>query len=102
MCWTIHSSQSGGRGVNYQIISNNMPSILNDTMYLEEYGWIGAGKARICIENDGLFKLNSQKKTLDFSSTFFINFVFVIFTRNKCITCGPNIHLPHPRNKQPL
>ena len=65
MCWKIHSSQSGGRGVTYQIISNLMPSILlNNTMYLEEYGWVGAGKARICIGNDGLLNIFSQKKKL--------------------------------------
>ena len=56
ICWEIHSSYSGGKGVNYQFIDNE----LNGTIFLENFGWIGNGEAKICTGNDGMIEYSTK------------------------------------------
>ena len=57
ICWTFRASGAGGKGVNYQIFSDN--NTLVEVMTLQEVGWVGAGSAKGCIEGSDWDRLSS-------------------------------------------
>ena len=53
VCWNVRSEGSGTKGVNFQISSDG--DALEDVLVLhtkeEDVGWVGAGRARVCVES---------------------------------------------------
>ena len=49
ICWGLHSIWSGGKGVTYQILTEN-DELRVSLSFTEIVGWEGAGKAEVCIE----------------------------------------------------
>ena len=63
MCWNVRSEGSGGKGIDFQLNSND--NDLLDALVLSDVGWVGAGRARVCMEADD-WELLDQEQTYTF------------------------------------
>ena len=56
-CWIITSLYNGGRGVIYNIRSEN--EILNEILEVETIGWVEEGKGRVCVKEEDLEEMEA-------------------------------------------
>ena len=106
ICWTFHTSSSGGKGVEFQITSTN--NTLLEILTLENIGWVGMGKARACIagnnfeklDSDQFYAFNIQGTSVLFKTTTSASFTFHLsssklfssrFSPRQTITCDPSL-----------